>query len=1061
VVRVDPQGQVSFQKIPSDRAVMGDLAAGRLTFGTTVATNALLERNGVRTMLVVSRGFRDLVWIGDMTRPDLFDPDCRWPPPLCFAATEVDGRVDANGVEIEPLGACPNIPPCDAIAIVLLNSHRNATHELHLAELLRAHHPGVHVVCGHEISPSTGYLARIETTLVDAAITPRLRQSMDKDRLPADSHAMQSDGSLCPGPELRAPDAVLSGPSGGVLAVAEVARIAGFHRAVGLDMGGTSTDVCRVDGKALLRVEGDVRVAGSRLRRPMLDVHTIAAGGGSILSTNGVSLFVGPESAGADPGPQCYGRGGPPTLTDAALAVGLIDHEAFEPRLRQDLVQLPGDPQDYIDLARERMAGAIRQIATARGVRLDDHALVAYGGAAGQHAAAVAQRLGIRTVLLHPAAAVMSAYGQLLARREAASSVAIWKPLPAAWHHVESAWKALAKQLPALGQSEFTVSLRYAGTDHAIEVAAATVDSAVTSFKSSYLNRYGFSRDAPIEVVDAILRRKGPAPTAPQVAGWQLAEPRSGPTRIDCPSTSVDVPRGWTAQVADGLLRLTRTTPDVRSSTTARTPGGVALWGARFASVAEQAGETLRRLARSVNIRQRLDFSCAVFDGKGRLIANAPHIPVHLGAMGATISSLILEVPDLPAGQSWLTNDPQAGGSHLPDLTVVTAVVRQGHRFFVASRGHHVDVGGATPGSMPHHAASILEEGLRFRHQPLLIDGGMVDMTSLLQGSRQPETVQADIEAQLAANRHAVSLLAELGPAEVLSTWMDHLLDAGADATSRMLPTLVEGRAQDHLDGIPLRVFIRRETSKLTVDFTGTGGPHSGNLNAPPAVVRAAVLYVLRVMAGGRLPLNDGVLRNVHIVLPTPSIICPPTLAAVSGGNVETSQRLVDLLLRALGHMASSQGTMNNLTIGNSDFSFYETIGGGQGASERGVGVSGRQVHMTNTRCTDPEVLEARQPLRVREFSYRRNSGGEGRHMGGDGLVRVVETLVPVTANLLASRRDHGASGLGGTAGKPGHDQLRQAGRWRDWDGAPALLEPGDRIRIETPGGGGWGSDVV
>jgi len=1059
IVVLRSDGTATVRKVPSDRAVVGDLVEGPLCFGTTVATNALLEGAGVRTLLLVSRGFRDLPAIGDMTRPALFEPDQSWPDPLCERIAEIEGCIGADGVERAPLripALSEILGDAQAVAIVLLNSARNPHHEDRVAAAIAKVKPTLHVSVGHKISPEVGYLARIETTLVDAAITPILQQALARDRIPEDALAMRSDGSLAPAGSLRAPDAVLSGPAGGVIAVAAVAAQAGFTRAVGLDMGGTSTDVCRVDDGHLPRREGDVRVAGVRLRRPMLEVETIAAGGGSILWSDGLRLGVGPRSAGADPGPQCYGRGGPPTLTDAALAAGLVDPARFDPPLDPDAVNLPGPAADFLDLARSDMANAIRRLAVARGVELSDHALVAFGGAAGQHAAEVASKLGITTVLVHPCAAVLCAWGQALARREETAVRAIWAPLDTAWPAVEAAWRELS--VADLGETIFSVELRHAGTDHALEIVASSQQEARAGFIAEHRRRYGFDRDPPIEVVNARVRARAPHPSPPRVADPFGIDEIEGPHLLSTDTTSIAIPRGWIARSTDGLLRLDHRDHPPPEPPTARTPHGVALWGSRFMNVAEQAGALLGRLARSVNIRERLDYSCAVFDSRGDLVANAPHIPVHLGAMGATVRDLLQSGIPLEPGQSWLTNDPAAGGSHLPDLTVIQSVHHQGHLFFVACRGHHVDVGGLTPGSMPPHSRRLSEEGFAVRHLPLLVDGRLRDLSGLLVGCRDLPTVRADLEAQIAANALAARRLVDLGPAERIATWMAHLQDAAAEMVAAQLTQLprVGPVVTDVLDGIPLSLQLRVEDDTLVVDLAGTGGPHPGNLNAPSAVVRAAVLYALRVLVCTDIPLNEGALRHTRILAPTASIVDPPPGAAVAGGNVETSQRIVDLVLRGAGYMASSAGTMSNLTLGGDGWSLYETIGGGQGGSPRGPGPSGRQIHMTNTRATDPEVLEARLPLRVREFSVRAGSAGSGRHPGGEGLVREIEVLEPATAALLATRRDSGAPGLGGVAGMPGEDQLFRNGQWEAWSGESRALGAGDRVRIQTPGGGGY-----
>jgi 5-oxoprolinase (ATP-hydrolysing) len=1063
VVTVDASGRAVLRKVPSDRAVVGDLAEGALRFGTTVATNALLERKGARTLLVVTRGFGDLVSIGDMTRPALFEPDRVATPSLATQTLEVIGRISCAGTEIEALvKPVLELSDFEAVAVVLINSPLNPAHELAVWRYIQVKYPDIYISLGHQVAAELGYLARIETTLVDAAITPVLRRAMRRDQIPPGSQAMCSDGSLTPAEDFSAPDAVLSGPAGGVLAVAAVAAMAGFERAVGLDMGGTSTDVCRVERDSILRVEGHVSVAGIRLSRPILEVETIAAGGGSVLSNDGFRLGVGPESAGADPGPQCYGRGGPPTLTDAALALGLLDAESFEPPLDAAAVELPGDPQEFVDIAREAMADAVRKIATGRGVDLEDHALVAYGGAAGQHAAAVASRLGINTVLVHPLASGLSAFGQTFAREEHSKVLPIWAPLEEAWDQLESIWARFIAELPSLETIEKSLDLRYSGTDHAIEVRCGDPESARRIFEAQHLKRYGFlRRGSVIEVVNARVRVRAAAPTSVIVDEdpWDLgAGEHRGPKLLVAPTTSVYVPPGWVARLEGGLLRLERSDVSEKILQTERTPYGVTLWGNRFMAVAEQSGCVLQRLARSVNIKERLDFSCAVFDADGQLIANAPHIPVHLGAMGETVRDLIASGMPLVNGQAWLTNDPAAGGSHLPDLTVVTVVEIQGHRFFIASRGHHVDVGGITPGSMPPHSTSIEEEGFVVRHLPLLKDGEIADLSEILAQSRQPGILLGDIEAQIAANRHGAECLEALADGQTIATWMAHILDVADEFMTEVFAELPAASAGDWIGDTRLAMALKPSPNGLVVDFSGTGPPHGGNLNAPPAVVRAAVLYSLRLLVGRPIPLNEGALRRVSFVIPRPSILWPPQGAAVAGGNVETSQRLVDLFLMAAGYMAASQGTMNNLTIGGEGWSLYETLGGGQGASPRGHGPCARQVHMTNTRITDPEVIEARMPLRVTRFSHRADSGGIGQHHGGDGLVREFEVQGPAEAALLATRRHTGAPGLNAGSGRPGCQWIYRASeqRWESWDGHSVQLATGDRVRIATPGGGGW-----
>lgn len=1065
VVRLGPDG-VSVRKVRSDLAVVGDFAVGSVTYGTTVATNALLERSGAPVLLVVGEGFADLPEIGDMTRPSLFEPDRVRAPSLARRVVEAGGRVDGAGVIVEPL-VIPDLPldGIEAVAVVLPHGPLEPAHERAVASSVP---DGVPVFLGHRECPAPGYLARIETTLVEASITPVLRRAVARDALPAGAMAMRSDGSLVPAEQLGAADAVLSGPAGGVLAVAALAQRLGLPLVIGLDMGGTSTDVCVVEGGALPYREETPSVGGVRVRRPVLEVDTIAAGGGSVLWRDGVRLGVGPASAGADPGPQCWGRGGPPTVTDAALVVGLLDPAAFDPPLDPSLVALPGDAEAFLAITREAMAAAIRRVAGARGVDPRGAALVAYGGAAGQHAAEVAARCGIRTVVIHPCASVLSAFGQLFARPEQRASAPLKAMLPGDFERVaDAASKARAALATGPGGDvSWSAAVRLVGTELPIELpfdVASGPDALVTAFEQAYRKRFGFVASGALEVVEVRARWAAPRPAWPDVpSAWSVgATPVAGPRVLHTPTTSIVVPAGWTARASGEVLLLERVAesdgPDLHDH------AGVAVWSTRFVAVAEEAGVALQRLARSVSIRERRDFSCGVFDGDGRLVASAPHVPVHLGAMGETVRDLIRAIDPWPGG-AWAHNDPSAGGSHLPDITVVTPVSLDGVRMFVACRGHHVDVGGTTPGSMPPRASRRDEEGIVLRHLCLVDRGGAWrDPSGALTGCRDVPTVIADLRAQVAANATAAAALARLGDGPTVARWTRRLLATSEAAVRDAAARLGSGDASDVIDGVPLRLAVRRAGSGLRFDFTGTGGPHSGNLNAPPAVTRAAILYALRVLIGGVLSLDEGALGGVEIIIPSGSILDPPADRAVAGGNVETSMRVADLVLRAIGGFAASQGTMNNLTIGGDGWAIYETIGGGQGASPRGRGPSGRQIHMTNTRATDPELLESRAPVAVRRMSFRAGSGGVGRHPGGEGLVRELELLAPARVSLLATRRGEGAPGhAGGGAGAPGRDSLRwPGGEWVPWDGATVALPAGARVRVETPGGGANGETVA
>ncbi|MFT7521921.1 MAG: 5-oxoprolinase (ATP-hydrolyzing), partial [Kiritimatiellia bacterium] len=589
------------------------------------------------------------------------------------------------------------------------------------------------------------------------------------------------------------------------------------------------------------------------------------------------------------------------------------------------------------------------------------------------------------------------------------------------------------------------------------------IDNVIGNYEAEHQRRYGFLRasgELQVERIEVVALQPHTPHNPIHADPWDLgSEVAIGPTVIYAATTAIVVPIGWRGLRRNGLLVLEQLQPPDRAEPHHRTAEGVGLWSHRFMAVAEQAGAVLGRLARSVNIRERLDYSCAIFDSEGRLVANAPHIPVHLGAMGETVRDLLRSDVDLPPEQSWLCNDPSAGGSHLPDLTVVTSVYHDDHRFFVACRGHHVDVGGTTPGSMPPRSTRLSEEGLVFRRVPLLHEGALIDLSDLLVGARVPDVLMADLAAQIASNHRAASALRALGPADLIATWMAHLQDVAAESVEQALEHLTTGTAQDDLDGVALRLAMRRERGQLVLDWSGTSGPHVGNLNAPAAVVRAATLYSLRVLVDRDVPLNEGAMRNVRSIIPRPSVLNPQPDRAVAGGNVETSQRLVDLLLSAADRMAPSAGSMSNLTLGGDGWAFYETLPGGSGASPDRRGASARQAHMTNTRATDPEILERRCPLRVICSRVRAGSGGVGRRRGGDGLIRELEVLHTCTASLLAAWRPAGARGkYGGGDGQPGRAELRLRGDWRAWTGQSVTLRPGDRVRIYTPGGAGWGA---
>jgi 5-oxoprolinase (ATP-hydrolysing) len=939
-----------------------------------------------------------------------------------------------------------------------------------------------------------------------------------------------------------------------VVGAARVAHGAGFARAIGFDMGGTSTDVSLVlDGEPERAFE--TVVAGLRVKAPMLRIHTIAAGGGSLCRFDGTRLLVGPESAGAHPGPLAYGRSEARalTLSDANQWLGRLPGDRFPFALHPDRVAagladlgrelagagVPRSPDElaagFVEIANAAMAQAIAEVSIARGVDPRELALVAFGGAAGQHACAVARRLGMRTVLLHPLAGLLSAWGIGLAARSwdgqrdagripLASDGRVPAPVRALLEALEREGRtALAEEVDDARAlvAERSLDLRHQGAEAALTLPAPADGDFARAFAAAHRARFGYQRSGrAIEVTAARVRlvsrspeppgplasaarsAGGPAPLrfesvwfpgigrvrAPLYAREEIPDGAriAGPALILDAAGTLALDPGFVADCrADGLLVATDGEGNAavsREATRALAAEGgppdpvrIEVLGNRFAGVAEMMGAVLRKTAVSVNIKERLDYSCAVFDAEGGLVANAPHIPVHLGAMGATVRAVRRRFPALRDGDAIATNDPAEGGSHLPDVTVVSPVFSEGAlRFYVASRGHQADLGGKAPGSMPADSTTLEDEGVVIRAFPLVREGRFAEreLRALLAGARHParnpDDNVLDLEAMVAANLAGARLLrdfADEAGAAALAGAMRELQSAAAAKVSRELARLGDGERSfaDALDeGAPIRVRLRIRGGRAEIDFTGTGGALPGNLNAPRAVVEAAVIYALRSLVGERIPLNGGCLAPVSIVVPPGSLLDPPPEAAVVGGNVETSQRLVDVLLGAMGVAAASQGTMNNLAFGDAQFGYYETIGGGAGATPHAAGASAVHTHMTNTRITDPEVLESRAPVLVREFAVRRGSGGAGRFRGGDGVVRELEFTAPVQASLLSQRRTRAPFGLaGGGEGKPGVNWcLRRDGRRERLPGlASVVLAPGDRLRIETPGGGGWGID--
>jgi 5-oxoprolinase (ATP-hydrolysing) len=1163
-----------FLEVPDDAPLPAERIA-EIRVGTTVATNALLVRAGAPVLLVVTRGHRDAFRIGYQSRPELFALHVRRPEPLYDRIVEVDERIGAEGTIVSPLDEAGARRDLDAAfrdghracAIALLHADRYPEHEARLAAIARAVGFDT-VVTSHETGPLLGFVARGHTAVADAYLTPILRTFVSRlqSRLPGVPVLwMQSNGGLVDGHLLAGRNAVLSGPAGGAVAVEAVARSVGASAALGFDMGGTSTDVCHWGGR--LERRDDTDIGGVRLRTPMVAVHTVAAGGGSIVRFDGGRLRVGPDSAGADPGPACYRRGGPATVTDANLLLGRLQADAFpavfgasaaEPpdlaaartrfeELARDIGAVTGRrvtpesvARDALDVAVTAMAAATRRVSVERGHDITDHRLVAFGSAGGQHACAIAAALGVSHVVVPPLAGVLSAYGIGLARRRVVLLHSVEMPLDVGAEEfvtrsLEAALGQADEELRAQGdppgESFRRVRLRYEGTSTplAVDIEAASrhrsgaagcdASAAVAwraAFEDEHRRRFGYVDPERGVVVDSIeVERTGappgvkatvaPAPLpplsprvrlfdggawrdVPRFARADLAvdAPIVGPALVVDADGCVVVESGWSTRVDAGQhLHLVRdrgviasTAEAVTAAPAAPDPARVEIFGQLFCGIAEQMGLALQQTAQSVNIRERLDFSCALFDAEGELVANAPHIPVHLGSMGDTVRAVRRRIGTAPLhpGDAWLHNDPYDGGTHLPDLTVVSPVFDAAGavRAWVASRGHHADVGGSTPGSVSPESTTIDEEGVLFRGFPLVTRGGFEEAAlraRLAEGpwpARSPDQNVADLRAQLAANAAGAealqALLVRHGPhtiARYLAWVQDDSERAVRAALQRLAPR--SGTFTVPIDGggqIAVTVTIS-EDGDAVVDFTGTSPERRDNANAPPAIVRAAVLYVVRTLVDEDVPLNAGCLRPIRIVIPEGSMLAPKPPAAVVAGNVETSQWICDALYGALGVLAASQGTMNNLTFADARRQYYETICGGTGAGNGFDGCAAIHSHMTNSRLTDPEVLETRLPVRVERFGVRSGTGGAGRFRGGDGAVRILRFLEPVTCSILSSRRETEPFGLeGGAPGARGRNAvLRAEGNEEPLGGrARVAMAPGDAIVIETPGGGGYGS---
>ena len=1134
--------------------------------GTTVATNALLERRGEPTALVITKGFGDALRIAYQERPRIFDRHIVLPEMLYSAVIEAEERVSVNGEILTSLDETALRIELQrvfdtgitSVAIVLMHGFRFTVHERAAGRI--AHEIGFEQISvSHQVSPLMKLISRGDTTVVDAYLSPVLQRYIDRvaTQMPGvPLFFMQSSGGLTDALSFRGKDAVLSGPAGGIVGMAKTAELAGFDRVIGFDMGGTSTDVSHYAGEFERAFE--TQVAGVRMRAPMMSINTVAAGGGSILTFDGARFRVGPHSAGANPGPACYRRNGPLTISDANVLLGKIQPahfpKVFGPgadesldvdvvtarfaEMAAEVASATGSAttaelvaEGFIDIAVGAMANAIKKISVARGYDVTTYTLQCFGGAGGQHACRVADTLGITRVLVHPLAGVLSAYGMGLADQNVIRQRSIEQLLSDGLGDAAGGLHDLANEAQdelrsqGVTSGELTVHrrihLRYAGTDAAFPVAIGTGTAAdiQSAFETEYRRRFAFvmsDRPLVIESISVEAVGHGDAPveirhdlrpttearsttTVQMFSGGRWWDSRlvlrsdtapgeviTGPAIIAEDNATTVVEPGWQARVTD-LDHLVLDRIEARPGRTAIgtnvDPVMLEVFNNLFMNIAEQMGLQLQNTAYSVNIKERLDFSCALFDGDGNLIANAPHMPVHLGSMSESIKAVISgHRGQMRPGDVFVLNDPYHGGTHLPDVTVVTPVfgagghgIEQDILFYVGSRGHHADIGGITPGSMPPFSTRVQEEGVQIDNLRLVVEGRLLEdemLTLLGSGeypSRNPRQNVSDLKAQIAANEKGVQELAKMVEQfglDAVRAYMGHVQDNGEESVRRVIGTLSDGSFTLALDnGAQIVVAIRVDHCERSavIDFTGTSPQQINNFNAPRAVSIAAVLYVFRTLVDDDIPLNAGCLKPLRIIIPPGSMLDPHFPASVVAGNVETSTCITNALYGALGTMASGQYTMNNFTFGNARHQYYETVAGGSGAGADFDGTSVVQTHMTNSRLTDPEVLEFRFPIHLESYRIRSGSGGAGLHHGGDGGIRRVRFLEPMTASILSNGRHSGAFGMaGGEAGLPGINRVERA------DGTIELLDhigsvqmrTGDVFVIETPGGGGFGTPI-
>ncbi len=1132
--------------------------------GTTVATNALLERAGEPTLLVTTQGFKDALRIGYQTRPDLFSLDVVLPEMLYSDVLEVKERVSARGELVEPLDELQARVGLQqafdkgirSIAILFMHGYRYADHEQRVATMAREIGFS-QVSVSSEVSPLMKLVSRGDTTVVDAYLSPVLRRYVDQvsralsgmEEAGGRLMFMQSNGGLTDAHRFQGKDAILSGPAGGIVGMVRTADSAGFEKLIGFDMGGTSTDVSHYAGDFERAFETEV--AGIRLRAPMMLIHTVAAGGGSILQFDGARFRVGPDSAGANPGPACYRNGGPLTVTDCNVMLGKLQPEHFphvfgptadQPLdqrvvteaftiLAAEIEQATGESrtleqvaEGFLAIAVENMANAIKRISVQRGYDVSEYTLCCFGGAGGQHACLVADSLAVKRIYLHPYSGVLSAFGMGLAdmrlmREKAVEGVLEEALMPLLTKELAELQASGEREMQGQGvaeqhiQSEQKLHLRYQGSDTALVVKYASLEQVINTFEQAHRQRFGFISPEKALVVEALQVEVIGISNPPELDGLIMAgEGESKPINsyqavmsgrqwntpfyareslpvdiaINGPAVIVEstgtivVEPGWQATLTskgDILLERYQPLPARVAVGTSVDPIMLEIFNNLFMSIAEQMGLILENTAASVNIKERLDFSCAIFDSTGDLIANAPHMPVHLGSMGESIKTVIRErQSSMRRGDAYALNAPYNGGTHLPDITIIKPVFDDAGEaviFYVASRGHHGDIGGISAGSMPPDSTSVEQEGILIDNVKVVDQGHFLEdevrelIASGPYPARNPDANVADFQAQLAACEKGMQELLRMVDhfsLEVVHAYMQHVQNNAEESVRRVLDVLKDGEFCYQMDDgnqVCVKITLKKEARSAVIDFTGTSPQHPGNYNAPSAICKAAVLYVFRCLVDDMIPLNEGCLKPLEIIIPEGSMINPRYPAAVVAGNVETSQVIVDTLLGALGVAAASQGTMNNFTWGNGEYQYYETICGGSGATAKQPGTDAVHTHMTNSRLTDPEVLEWRFPVRLEAFSVRHGSGGTGAHGGGNGCERRVRFLEPMTANMLAGHRSVAPYGVaGGSSGKIGVNYVEHTDGKVTELGATGQVEMhrGDLFVIKTPGGGGYGS---